>query len=282
MEYEESTTMAENWYQGRSDLYKIDPREIVIVEGWNPRCEMDLDSLIPSIRENGVKIPLRVSRNKEGQIELRDGERRYRAVMELIKQGCDILTVPCVLEIDPVTKKRPTEADMLLSAMIANTGKPFTAVEEANGMRRFLAWGWSVELLATRMGKSLGTVRNSLALLDAAPEIIAALQEGMITKTEAVAVVRQARQTEEPQEEVLAERQMAKREKKASTRKREDPRKAFTNKIMILCASESPEDVVDAVIWYLRTVNGEARYIGALLEAQLHGDRDPQCHAPGA
>lgn len=193
----------DKWYARRTDLYHIDPRTITVIDGFNPRKEFALDDLIPSIRESGVKVPLRVSRNAEGRIELRDGERRYRAVMTLIDEGCPILTVPCVMEIDPATKRRPSEADMLLNAMLANTGKPFTPAEEAEGFRRFLAWGWAVEQLAQRLGKSANYVRNRLTFLEATPETLQAVGD-TVAATDVPHIVREASRTGREQAEVLA------------------------------------------------------------------------------
>ncbi len=266
--------MAETkWYDRRSDLYHVDPRTIVVVEGWNPRRaeSFALDDLMPSIKENGVLIPLRLKRNRDGKLELRDGERRYRAVMQLIDEGVPILTVPCILE------KSGNDADLLLNAMLANTGKPFTALEEAEGYRRFLAWGWTLEQLAQRMGKSVGVIRSSLALLDAAPEVVQALQEGTVSRSEAVAVVRQARREETPQAEVLAERQEARRSRpRAEKRVRMAEDASATHeicavlpqdKVTALCLQIGPDEVINAVITYLRAQE-DTQYADLLMTAQ--------------
>lgn len=264
--------MAETkWYDRRSDLYHVDPRTILVVEGWNPRRaeNFSLDDLLPSIKENGVLIPLRIKRNRDGALELRDGERRYRAVMQLIDEGVPILTVPCILE------KSANDADLLLNAMIANTGKPFTALEEAEGFRRFLAWGWSVDQLAQRIGKSAGTVRNSLALLDAAPEVVSALQNGTVSRSEAVQVIRQAHRKDVDQGSVMAERQEQKRERKARAPRQaqevtpEAPHGASTPADLIVaqCRAIGPEEVINAVITYLRTQD-DYGYADALLAVQ--------------
>ena len=69
----------------KTDLYKIDPRAIFVVEGFNSRQDFDLDGLCSSIKENGVLNPVTVIKTKdeEGQERYRlvDGERRYRAVL---------------------------------------------------------------------------------------------------------------------------------------------------------------------------------------------------------
>lgn len=230
------------WYAKRSDIYSIDPRTITIKEGYNPRIDFDLPELIASIRENGVLVPIRIRRTRDGVNILTDGERRYRAVMQLIDEGTPILSIPCLLE------KATSDAEVLLNAVLANTGKPFTALEESDAYRRFLAWGWSVEQLAQRLGKSVSTVRNSLALLDAAPAVIEALQDGAISKSEAVAVVREARRTDEEQATLVERRQTAKREKKTAPREETAPEEKDANTLRRLVTTNGIDWAVTLLV----------------------------------
>lgn len=257
--------MVEKWYARRTDLYHVSPQEIVIVEGWNDRINMALDDILPSIRENGVQEPLRVRRNKDGILELRNGERRLRAVQQLLMEGVEILTVPVLLE------KNQSDAEALIGSYLANTGKPFEPLEEAHCFRRFLAWGWTIEQLAKRIGKSIGMVRNALALLDAAPEVMVAFQNGTISKSEAISVVRQARQTDEDQNAVMAERQTIKKERKSAKGTRGNIPESvehLTLQAQHLCAIMGPTEVINAVILYLRTQDTDEEYLTALLSAQ--------------
>lgn len=259
--------MAENkWFQRRSDLYHVSPNDIVVVEGWNDRVSFDLDDLVASIRQNGVMQPLMVRRNRHGVLELRNGERRLRAVRQLLAEGVEILSVPVILE------KSSSDAEALIASYLANTGKPFEPMEEAHCFRRFLAWGWSPDQLAQRLGKSVSTVRNSLALLDAAPAVVEALQNGTVSRTEAVAVVRQARRTEEDQSALLEERQEAKREKKAIKRLCAEPPPphaiSLDARVAALCDTFSAEEVVNAVITTLRALGTAPAYVDALQAAQ--------------
>ena len=46
-----------------TDSYFVDPRNIAIIDGFNVRTDYgDIDSLAESIRESGVKVPLRCRR----------------------------------------------------------------------------------------------------------------------------------------------------------------------------------------------------------------------------
>ena len=44
----------------RTDIYQIDPRNIVVVEGFNARKNFDLDELKEQIRKVGVLNPITV------------------------------------------------------------------------------------------------------------------------------------------------------------------------------------------------------------------------------
>src|SRR5258708_6046936 len=103
---------------GRADLLKVDPRQILIRDGFNPRTTFVLDELASSIREHGVLVPIRVRKNEHQQLELVDGERRLRATLMLIAQGVEILSVPAMLE-----QHRSSDADLLVSALVTNQGE---------------------------------------------------------------------------------------------------------------------------------------------------------------
>lgn len=113
--------------EGRTDVYKIDPRKLKIKEGWNSRDFNDpaniehVKTLAASIKEVGVKEPLKV--NMEDNVPyVTNGECRYRAVMMLIEQGVEIKSVPVMGE-----DRFANEADRLFTQFISNSGKPFWA-----------------------------------------------------------------------------------------------------------------------------------------------------------
>lgn len=77
-----------------TDLFLIDPRNIVVVDGFNVRRDFDLDELKEQIKAKGVLNPLTVIAFKDDEgnekYKLVDGERRYRATMLAISEGADI------------------------------------------------------------------------------------------------------------------------------------------------------------------------------------------------
>ena len=139
----------------KSDLYKIDPRAIVVMDGFNSRCDFgDLEELAQSIKENGILNPISVKPYKdENGVEryrLVDGERRYRAVMSLIEQGVDILRVPALF-----ISKSTSEFDMLLQQVTRNEGKRFNEYEMGLVYKKMLDVSQMTRKeLATKLGYS--------------------------------------------------------------------------------------------------------------------------------
>lgn len=67
----------------RTDIFLIDPRNIVVMEGFNVRIDFDLEELKEQIKVAGELNPITVIpfKDEEGneKYKLVDGERRYRA-----------------------------------------------------------------------------------------------------------------------------------------------------------------------------------------------------------
>ena len=82
-----------------TDLFLIDPRNIVVVDGFNVRRDFDLDELKEQIKAKGVLNPLTVIAFKDDEgnekYKLVDGERRYRATMLAISA----LVIPVCLSL---------------------------------------------------------------------------------------------------------------------------------------------------------------------------------------
>lgn len=156
---------------GRTDLYKLDPRILKIKPNWNnrdfttPENIAHVEELSLSIAQNGVKKAIEVEW-KDNEPYIVDGESRYRACMLAIERGIDIKSVPVVL-----TDKYANEADKLFVQIIGNSGKPFTQLEQAKVFKKLLDLGWSQNDIATKSGKTAGRVSQILELLTL-PEIV--------------------------------------------------------------------------------------------------------------
>jgi ParB/RepB/Spo0J family partition protein len=151
--------------EGRSDLYRVDPRKLQIKDGWNSRDFSDpaniahVEELAKSIAENGVREPLKVY--VENDIPyITNGECRYRAVMLLLERGVEIKSVPVMGE-----QGKTNEADRLFTQFISNSGKPFGPIENARLFKRLLDMGWQQQEIAKKTGFSGGRISQLLELL---------------------------------------------------------------------------------------------------------------------
>jgi len=177
--------------KGRGDIFRIDPNDLHVREGWNSRDFKDpanqehVEALALSIAEMGVKEPLKVNW-EDGKAWIVNGECRWRACMLAIKRGVPIKSVPVISD-----DRNANDADRLFQQFLSNTGKPFTDLERARNFKRLLDLGWSQGDIATRSGKSQGWVSQTLALLTMPEPVKQMVTNGQVSPTLAMQVVRQ-------------------------------------------------------------------------------------------
>lgn len=154
----------------KTDLYKVDPRNIVVVEGFNSRVDFKLEDLIESIREYGVKNPISVipfkDENGEEKYRLVDGERRYRATMKLIEEGVDIARIPALF-----LPRGLSQEELLLEQLIRNEGKKFTDYEYSIACMKFRDFGYTNADIAKKLHTSSGQVSYWFLIQDLKPEL---------------------------------------------------------------------------------------------------------------
>ena len=186
----------------RTDIYQIDPRNIVVVEGFNARKNFDLAELKEQIRKVGVLNPITVIpfKDKETGAEkyrLVDGERRYRAVMALLAEGEDIKRIKAMY-----LPKGTKEEDLLIQQLLKNTGKQFSEIEMAKLFNRFKEqWGYTQTEIADKFCKKTSFVSRCMALLDLPAEIIEMMERGEISADTARQIVSQNKDDEDAQVE---------------------------------------------------------------------------------
>lgn len=179
--------------------YQADPRDIKRRDGWNPRFDFgDLAELSKSIKVqreltggSGLLMPLRVKRldppARGAVFELVDGDRRLSAIELLMEEGFEF---PEGVPINLVPKDQD-DTTSLLQMYETNTGKPFLPLEEAAAFKRLRDAGLTIKDICAKVGRSDIHVMGSLALLEAAPELQAAVKSGEvgITVAKEIAVV---------------------------------------------------------------------------------------------
>lgn len=159
----------------------IDPRERVehVALGrirpcpFQPRKDFSAEALrelADSIKAQGIVQPL-IVRERDGQLELIAGERRWRAAQLL-----GLAEVPVIL--------RPADDRAVLElALIENLQREnLNPIEEAQGYAQLIdLFQLTQEEVAAKVGKSRAVVANALRLLKLAPAIQAHIREGRLS-----------------------------------------------------------------------------------------------------
>ncbi len=154
---------------GNLDRNKHQPRNIFDQE--------KLDELSLSIKENGVIQPIAVRLNKyePGRYEIVAGERRWLAA-----QKAGLHEVPVViLDVD--------DQKSLEIAIVENVQRQdLNSIEEAKGYQKLIKeFGYDHEKISKFMSKSRSHISNTLRLLTLPQDIIALLEEGLLTAGQA-------------------------------------------------------------------------------------------------
>ena len=149
------------------------PVERITPSPWQPRRHFDaekLDELAQSIKVHGLVQPL-VVREKDGVYELIAGERRFRAVR-------DILGWKSV----PVLVMDAEDARMRELALVENLQRAdLNAIEVAVAYQELQKEaGLTHEKIAERVGVSRAQVTNTLRLLDLPDEVRRMVAEGQL------------------------------------------------------------------------------------------------------
>ena len=135
----------------KTDIYKIDPRNIVVEDGFNSREDFgDIDTLAKQIEENGILNPISVVpfKDESGNEKYRliDGERRYRAVMSLLYRGVSVDRIPALFQ-----PKSADQKALLVQQIIRNEGKGFNEMELAIAYKKLLDEGMTKEEIAEKI-----------------------------------------------------------------------------------------------------------------------------------
>ena len=166
----------------RKDLYMIDPRNIIVVEGFNSRVNFDIDSLCESIKENGVLNPITTIKvtDSEGNEKYRlvDGERRYRSVMKLIEEGVEIARIPSIII------PEMSDAELLVQQIVRNDGKAFNEYEYMVACDKFIKYGWERAEIAKKLGKNIGLISYYLDHKNRDKQVLDLLKDGTISGSE--------------------------------------------------------------------------------------------------
>lgn len=148
-----------------------------------PRTSFDqeaLDALAASIQQNGVIQPLLVKPLAGGRYELVAGERRLRA-----SKLAGVEKVPAYVRAD-------LEANTLELALVENMARvDLNPIDAARACAALVDdFNLSKEEVAKRVGKSRVAVSNLIRLLNLPDEVIAMLEDGMLSEGHGRALLR--------------------------------------------------------------------------------------------
>ena len=173
--------------QGRSDLFRVNPRDLHIKSGWNNRDLTDptnvehIDMLAKSIAEIGVKKPL-VVYWEDGKAYVSDGHCRLHAAIRAIEvYKAEIKTVPVVTD-----DRYANEADRIFGQIVHNQGKPFSQLEQAKVFKKLVDLGWQQGDIAKKAGMSAGRVSQILELLTMPEGVKTMVVNGNVSATMAM------------------------------------------------------------------------------------------------
>lgn len=190
-------------------LVHIDVDDIAVVEGRNKRFDLgDIKELAESIEERGFEEPIKLQRKGDVN-ELINGHRRI-AACKLLKEKYKGKKIPLKNNF-PITapparfiSEEEDEVEILIRMVISNAGKPFLPLEEAMMYKQLKENAkFTTQELAKKVGKSVAHVSDRLALLNADDTVKDAVQDGDITPSDAVTVVRKSRGDKEKQSEII-------------------------------------------------------------------------------
>lgn len=155
------------------------PHELIFPDPQQPRVQAD-DELRASIAAGGIRQPITVrpAPDQLGMYTIVDGERRWQGASGVQAR------IPCIVRLD-----QEDDVERLRTQLVANTGKPLTAVEEARAIQTlYQARGGSIAELAQFLGKPVSTISQRLNLMALGPWL-ELVQQGLIKYTHAVEVL---------------------------------------------------------------------------------------------
>lgn len=147
---------------GKRDQFQIDPRTLKVRPDFNirdlttPVAREKLDTLKAQIAAEGVLEALEIE--FDGEIPwINEGHRRHLAVMELIAEGHDFKTIPCIQE------RQGTDAGKRMLHMLMRKKEDYEPQEYAKGIARLVnVYGWDRGELAKVLGCTKQTIDNHL------------------------------------------------------------------------------------------------------------------------
>lgn len=160
----------------------------------------DIEALARNIEAIGVKEPVTCRRNAEGQLVLKDGFRRYRAVCLVNSWGrVKIERIPVIVE-----ERKGNDFDEKVLRYASNIHEQASPLARAKMFQSLIdVGGATLEEASTRTGEKPETIKRLMLLLNAAPAVQRAVEKGEVSATAAAALVKKSKGDEGAQTAAL-------------------------------------------------------------------------------
>lgn len=170
-----------------ADLWKVKPSEIKFMDGFNLRQHNDdykahIEWLTKSILDNGYyqdkPIAGYVTAEQDGSqiIFCTDGHSRVTAVLNAIKLGAPIETIPMVIK-----PKGTSMEDLTIALVNSNEGRPFTPYEKGLACKRLIDMGLTEATIAKKLALTVPYVGDLLNLVGAPRAVREMVASGQVS-----------------------------------------------------------------------------------------------------
>lgn len=194
----------------RTDVMLVDPRNVVVEEGFNVRKDLgDIEGLAHSVVTDGVIVPIEGYKVRgEDKYVLTDGHRRLAAVKlafkfhEEGKAGFENINKIRTIRLLPSSAS--TEDRLYIMAITGEKKKDLTELERADMYSRLLEFavakgkkkGEAVKEICTRLSISQATFYNTVKLNELPEEIKESIAKNEISGSTVLTIVRDEKDPE--------------------------------------------------------------------------------------
>lgn len=175
----------------RADAMKVRIEDIHEEPGFNLRLEGEdleasIHALAAHIADGGMVPPLEVRPREEGGVYVVDGHRRRRAYLRVADKIRDARGELWV----SVVAFTGNDADRVARIITSSEGRALAPLEVAEGYRRLVAFGWTPEQIARKVGKTRQHVDATLILARANSDVQRLVAQGAVSASTAIETVR--------------------------------------------------------------------------------------------
>jgi ParB-like chromosome segregation protein Spo0J len=184
-----------------SDLWQVPYKELRIADGFNlrekgwPKYKAHVEWLKGQMISRGYDRtkPMAgyvVNENGSNVFYVTDGHSRHLAFGQAIESNPELSEDTLIPMI--VHPAGTNAEDLTVSLLTSATGKPLEPLENANGIKRLLDYGWDEKRVAERLGYTVAYVKQLLELLSAPKAVREMVKKGEVSATLAVKTVRKS------------------------------------------------------------------------------------------